>query len=143
MSDKKELTLDDLASQLEALREENKAKNEQLLAQAEQLEAKNNQLAEQNEQLSGMLQVNQKLAEKLSGLSQGSITLEDTIKRPKLPADATFTVGSGKSAQKYELLAPVMHIPGIGHLTAEEVLMDPKAQKMLVELKSGLIKDVV
>lgn len=143
MSDKPELTLESLALEVASLRDENKAKNEQLTAQTALLDANNNKLAEQQQQLDAVLQINQKLTTQLAGFAQGSITLEDSKKRPSLPADPTFTVGGGKAATKYRLLAPVMNIPEIGHITAEEVLMNPAAQKKLVELKSGLIKEVI
>ncbi len=124
MSDK-DLTLEDLAVQFRTL----KAQNDDLLKQ----------LAEKSAAFDTVLQVNADLSKKLEGFVQGSVTVDEKIQLPKLPSDPTFSYGK----KKYRLKAPGAFIPGIGHRTADEIILDASAQKALVTMNSGIIKEVV
>jgi predicted nuclease with TOPRIM domain len=57
---------------------------------------------------------------------------------PTLPAKRIFTVDK----VKYELTVPAFDIPGLGYRTASDVMMDLISQKTLVDMKSGVIKQL-
>lgn len=79
------------------------------------------------------------LKKSLAELAAGTAKPADAPAKPTLPKNARFKV-DGKT---YEILAPVMDIPGIGRRSAEELLLDKAAQKKLVDRKAGVIKEVL
>lgn len=68
-----------------------------------------------------------------------SVALETKRELPKIPEDAIFTYNK----KKYQITAPSFVIPGIGHRTAEETLLDSKAQEALVKTAAGVIREVL
>lgn len=114
-----------------------------LAEQLASLQKQNTELTQrvetQETELQGLQHKNADLTKHLEGFVKGSITIDTKPTLPQLPADPTFTVGK----KKYKLLAPSMQIPGIGYRTADEILLDKELQAKLIELKSGLIREVV
>ncbi|SKD10098.1 hypothetical protein SAMN05660461_5998 [Chitinophaga ginsengisegetis] len=130
----KELTLENLAAQLQELKAD-KTASDGLLAlyqeQNEQLKKQNESLAFQND---GLKEAVSKLIENKSA---SSITTSAPV-LPKLPDDPTFKLNK----TKYQILVPSCHIPGIGYRTAEDILMDEEAQKALIDVGSMTVRKI-
>jgi small-conductance mechanosensitive channel len=105
------------------------------------LQEQNKTLAEQNEELAA---ANKKLHGQYAELAVvaknavGSDGVQIDTAPPKLPAKPFFKVDK----TEYEILVPSCEIPGIGYRTADEILQDEKAQKVLIKLDSAIIRKI-
>ncbi|MDR6565465.1 hypothetical protein [Chitinophaga ginsengisegetis] len=130
----KELTLEDLAAQLQELKSGKTAADGLLALFQEQ----NDQLKKQNENLAIQNDGLKKAIDKLvTNRSAGSITT-DAPALPKIPDNPIFKLDKSK----YQILVPACHIPGIGYRTAEDILMDEEAQRALIEMGSFAVKKI-
>jgi hypothetical protein len=54
----------------------------------------------------------------------------------------TFSIPSGDYKGKYEITAPVFHVPNIGIVKAAELLKMPELLAELVEINSGAVQKI-
>lgn len=98
------------------------------------------ELAEANKKNEELVVENELLAEQNENLKAEVKRLLDT------PHEKESETGVGKTFElkgsKYKVLSSSINIPGIGKLTAADILASKDAQEWLVEKKSGAIAEV-
>lgn len=111
--------------------------------------SKNNQVAEATtEQIAKLQAENNDLKDQLSVLQAENADLSAKLTlaasagpvsgAPSIP-EGIFEVGG----KKYKPMLAKVRIPGIGEVTAAELLVNEQAQRALVEMGSGAIKHVL
>lgn len=54
----------------------------------------------------------------------------------------TFSIKDGEFKGKYEITGPAFYVPGIGKVTAEQMIKMPQLLADLVKIESGAVKKI-
>jgi septation ring formation regulator EzrA len=132
---------------VEQLQEELNAANEKLSVQSVAIEKLEETIEELKDAKSALEEEKDSLTSTVNQLGEYNENLQAEVKRLIETPDAKETDnGVGKAFEfegaKYKVLTPAIRIPGIGRVTANDILANEKAQKWLVENKSGVIAEV-
>lgn len=107
------------------------------LAHSQEAEAKANDIAKSAQEYANVCEEqNEQLKDQLSVAMQQIDALKS--KKPATSKNETFEA----DGDTYEVLVPAVHVPGHGKRTALEIVDDEKAQRKLIDTKSGAIKKI-